>query len=252
MADNNFICQEYMSANSLKNEIISIISNYSYFNAKFLKEELSKNNASYKAISVNQYLHSLKKQNLIYNAGLSWYSKIPAHFVLDTTSLNTLKEDLNSAFPFLEFNVWSITQLKNYFHHLYTQDISFIYTDFESLNSLYDYLKDKNFNVYNNPDKRILSSHFNIRENTIILRPSISEEPYENNFSAIEKILIDLFIETNKLNLFDRTEYKRIFYNIICSSRINISSMLRYSKRREIRKTFVDKVIQSENYINCR
>ncbi|MFZ2323784.1 MAG: DUF6577 family protein [Ignavibacteriaceae bacterium] len=241
-----------MPANSLKTEISAFISKYSYFNTKFLKKELSKNISSFKAISVNQYLYSLKKQTLVYDAGLSWYSKIPNHFILDTTSLKTLKDDLNSAFPFLEFNVWSVTQLKNYFHHLYTQDVSFIYTDFESLNSLYDHLKDKNFNVYNNPDKRILSSHFNIKENTIILRPSISEEPSENNFSAIEKILIDLFIESNRLNLFDRTEYKRIFYNIICSSRINISGMLRYSKRREIRKTFVDKVIQSESYINCR
>lgn len=241
-----------MPTNSLKNEIISIISNYTYFNVKFLKEELSKNNTSFKAISVNQYLHSLRKQNLIYNAGLGWYSKIPANFLLDTTSLKTLKNDLNSAFPFLEFNLWSIRQLKNYFHHLFTQDVVFIYTDFESLNPLYDYLKDKNLNVYNNPDKKILSSHFDIKDNTILLRPSISEEPSENNFSTIEKILIDLFIESSKLNLFDRTEYKRIFYNVICSSRINIAAMLRYSKRREIRKTFVDKVIQSERYINCR
>ena len=241
-----------MPANSLKNEIIGFISNYTYFNTKFLKKELSKNNTSYKTISVNQYLHSLKKQNLVFDAGLGWYSKIQNQFLLDTDSVITLKENIKSAFPFLEFNVWSVTQLKNYFHHLYTQDISFIYTDFESLNPLYDFLKDKNFNVYNNPDKRILSSHFDIKENTIILRPSISEEPSENNFSTIEKILIDLFLESSKLNLFDRTEYKRIFYNVICSSRINIAAMLRYSKRREIRKTFVDKVIQSESYINCR
>jgi len=241
-----------MKANSLKNDITNVIGKYSYLNTKFLKAELRKNNTYFKDISVNQYLYSLKKQHLIFDAGLSWYSKIPNQFLLDSTPVKTIKEYVKTDFPFLDFNIWSTAQLKNYFHHLLTQNIHFIYSDFESLNSLYDYLKDKKFNVYNNPDKHILESHFDLKENTIILRPSISEESSVDNFSSIEKILIDLFIESNKLNLFDRSEYKRIFYNIICASRINIAAMLRYSKRREIRKIFVDKITLSENYINCR
>ncbi|MBZ0201121.1 MAG: hypothetical protein K8H86_14710 [Ignavibacteriaceae bacterium] len=240
-----------MSANSLKTEITNFSNNYSYLNLKFLKEELHKKNISFKDISVNQYLYSLKKDHLIYDAGLNWYSKISNQFEIDTVPIKPLSDIIKTSFPFLDFNIWSIAQLKNYFHHLFTQNVQFIYSDFESLNSLYDFLLNKNFNVYNNPDKRLLESHFNIKEDTIILRPSISEEPAKENFSTIEKTLIDLFIEGEKLNLFDRSEYKRIFYNIICSSRINISSMLRYSNRREIRKTFVDKIMLSEKYINC-
>lgn len=159
--------------------------------------------------------------------------------------------DLKSQFPFLEFNCWSIGQLKNYFHHLYVKDVTFIYTAADSLYSLNDYLLQKNYNVYNNPGKPLVKEYFSLKENTIVLRPSITEEPVEEYYSAIEKTLVDLFLEIDKLKLFEKSEYNRLFNNVICSARINIAKLLRYSKRREIRKIIISEIIKSEKYINC-
>lgn len=159
--------------------------------------------------------------------------------------------DLKSHFPFLLFNCWSIGQLKNYFHHLYVKDVTFIYAATDSLSSLNDYLLQKNFNVYNNPGKPLVKEYFNLKEKTVVLRPSITEEPVEEYYSSIEKILIDLYLEIDKLNLFEKSEYNRLFSNVICSARINIAKMLRYSKRREIRKIFLSEIIKSVKYINC-
>jgi hypothetical protein len=159
--------------------------------------------------------------------------------------------ELKLQFPYLEFNCWSIGQLKNYFHHLYVKDVTFIYTATDSLSSLNDYLLQKNYNVYNNPGKPLVKEYFNLKENTVVIRPSITEEPVAEYYSSIEKILVDLFLEIDKLKLFEKSEYSRLFNNVICSARINIAKMLRYSKRREIRKIFINEIIKSEKYINC-
>lgn len=206
---------------------------------------------SFKEISVNQYLYQLKKNNLIYSAGVRWYSNINVDFKIKKDGLKNLVTALQAQFPFLEFNCWSIGQLKNYFHHLFTKDVTFIYTNTESLTSLNDYLFQENFNVYNNPGKPLVEEYFSLKEKTVVLRPSITEEPVDGYYSTIEKVLVDLLLEIEKLKLFERSEYSRLFNNIICSGRINVAKMLRYSQRRELRKIFVDDIFKSRNYFNC-
>jgi hypothetical protein len=57
---------------------------------------------------------------------------------------------------------------------------------------------------------------------------SVFCEPNNQCFVKIEKILVDLFMGTKKVNLMDIGEYQKIFSNIICNYRINMAEMLDY------------------------
>lgn len=240
-----------MTAN-IKSEILNFSKQYSYFSVTCLKEFLRKKKISAVPSTVNQYLSQLKKENTIYDAGRGWYSNIQNTFRSESSIQKEIIGAIKKDFPFLEFNCWSISQIKNYFHHLFTKDIVFIYSSFDSLSSLNDHLIANGFIVYNNPSKQIVKDYFVLQNDSVILRPSISEEPKNGYSSSVEKILIDIFLEKDKLNLFEGTEYKRIFFNLICCNRINMAQLLRYSSRREVKTIFVKNILMSDKTVICR
>ena len=65
---------------------------------------------------------------------------------------------------------------------------------------------------------------------------SVFYEPNNQCFAKIEKILVNLLMETKKANLMDIGEYQKIFFNIICNYRINMAEMLDYTERRKIKE----------------
>ncbi|MBC8400724.1 MAG: hypothetical protein H8E14_04480 [Candidatus Marinimicrobia bacterium] len=76
------------------------------------------------------------------------------------------------------------------------------------------------------------------------MRPEISEEPREGYFARIEKILVDLYFEKEKLSLIDDWEYDQIIENLVEQFRIDAAKLVRYAKRREVKKIFVNKIHQ--------
>ena len=69
---------------------------------------------------------------------------------------------------------------------------------------------------------------------------SVFYKPKNQCFAKIEKILVDLFMETKKVNLRDIGEYQKIFSTITCNYRINLAEMLDYAERRKIKEKMQD------------
>lgn len=75
------------------------------------------------------------------------------------------------------------------------------------------------------------------KNQTVILRPFVSSrEPKNQRLAKIEKILVDLFMETKKVNLIDMGECQKIISNIILNYRINMAEMVDYAERRKIKE----------------
>ncbi len=125
--------------------------------------------------------------------------------------------------------------MKSYYHHLQARFVTFVYTEQDYLPVLFDFLREKNPNIYLNPRQEETRKNFIILDDTFVLRSSITEEPQNKHYAEIEKILIDLFIEKDRLTLIDTSEYKRIFENIIFSQRVKIAKLIRYASRREVK-----------------
>ena len=110
-----------------------------------------------------------------------------------------------------------------------------------------DILLDNDYPVYWNPTRPVVDKTYTVSENNVVLRPTITEEPVIVDFATVEKILVDLYVEKDKLYLMDEWEYQQIFYSITECYRINLGCLLRYSQRRKVKtaiKEFVKPLTQ--------
>ncbi len=221
---------------SLKQAVIEYAQDRSYFQISELKQGLKASDIAFKDESVKKYLYQLKKAGRLFGAGRGWYSNIPSSFVLDITPIKEFTKRLKEQFPLLAFSCWSTAQLQSYFHHLQSKALLFIYVEKDALIPVFEYLRQDNANCYLNPHKGDVKQTFLTTEEAIIVRPMISEEPKKSNFATIEKILVDLFIEHKRLDLFDDWEYRQLFKTIITQYRINMAGLMRYAGRREVKE----------------
>lgn len=221
--------------NTLKNIIKEFAQNRIYFSVSQLKEYLKNNEYDYSDSSIKKYLGQLTKEGFIYNAGRSFYSKLQNDFKAETEEVNILVEKINRKYPYLNFSIWSTKQINFSFHHTQNKFYTFIYSESDALMILRDYLASEfGIQVILNPSKSDLEKiSFNSTE-TIILRPIIIHKLSSVKVATIEKILIDLYIETQRLDIIDLSEYKKVFDYFLSNYRINISHLLDYAERRKI------------------
>jgi len=236
---------------NIKESIINYSKNKYYFHINDLKRYLIENQIKFEEDTLKKYLYLLKKNEIIYSAGRGWYSNIQKEFNLNTQPINKIMKLLLEKFPLLKFSCWSTEQLKGFFHHLPNQFVTFIYVDKDFLSTLKDFLTENNYNTYLNPNKVDAEKFVELKTKTIILRPSVSFRiSNEKNLTKIEKILVDLFMETKKTDLIDKEEYIKLISNIILDYRINMAEMLDYADRREAKERIwyiIKKCIESTN-----
>jgi hypothetical protein len=227
-----------MRKNSIKNRIYNYASNKSYFSIRDLQKYFKKINVKYSDENLKKSLYRMRKDEIIYSAGRGWYSTLEQKFELDKKPIMKITELISRDFPLLEFSCWGTEQLKAFFHHLPTQFVTFISTEKDYLESLRESLENHNYNVFINPLKSEAEKFVYIKDQTAILRPSITKgEPKDGHFAKIEKIVVDLYMEIKKVNLMDREEFRRVTSNIFNNFRINVADMLEYAERRGIKDT---------------
>lgn len=221
---------------TLKQAVIDYAQGRNYFQISELKQGLEASGVAFRDESVKKYLYQLKKAGRLFDAGRGWYSNIASSFVLDTTPIKGFAKRLKEEFPLLTFSCWSTAQLQSYFHHLQSKTLLFVYVEKDALLPVFEYLRQDNTNCYLNPHKRDVKQTFRPTEKAIVVRPMISEEPKKSHYATIEKILVDLFIEHKRLDLFDDWEYQQLFKTIVTQYRVNMAGLMRYAGRREIKE----------------
>jgi len=222
---------------TIKEYTIAYSKQYRYFSIEDLKRYLTNKNVKFSPRNLKTYLYILKKQELVYKAGRGWYSVISKELNLNIDPVEKIVDIIKKKFPEIKFSSWSTKQLKDFFHHLPFYFITFVYTEKEFMVYIKELLQSEGFNVYENPLKREAEKFLAHRGNTLILRPLvISRGKIDECYSKTEKILIDLYMERQKLNLMDEEEYKRILIEILSNYRINMAEMLDYAHNRKIKK----------------
>jgi len=218
----------------LKTAVTAYAKEKTYFSIDQLKSHLETRGIEFSSESVKKYLYNLKNAGEIYDAGRGWYSNISQPFQLDKTPVEKVVQLINKKFPLLSLSCWSTEQLKSYFHHLQAKFVTFIYSDRDYISTIFEFLKENEFSAYLNPVHYEIKKSFILSKNTVILRPSITKEPSHNHFATIEKILIDLYVENEKLQIISEWEYINLFKRVVLDQRISIASLLGYSIRRKV------------------
>jgi hypothetical protein len=204
-----------------------------YFHINDLKRYLLDNNVSFKANTLEKTFLSLKKTGGIFDAGKGWYSSVKEKLEIDREPIDHVVNMVRGEFPLVEFSCWSTEQLKNFFHHMPQQFVTFLYSDKDFLRSLQDFLSGQGFTALSNPSQKEANKFFQVKQDTIILRPIISaQRPRSTFFAPAERMLVDLFIESRALNLFDEEEIKLVVANAVTTYRVNLAELLNYAERR--------------------
>jgi hypothetical protein len=217
-----------------------------YFSTAAVKAHLAKRKLKYAASTINQYLYNLRAQKKLFDAGRGWYATIPTVLKLDTSPVRDLASHLEAKFPLLTFCCWGTAQIQSFAHHLQTSFVQFLYVESDAITSVAEYLIAEGYNAYRNPGLREFEKFSKRTDRSVILRPSITEEPVEGHYATIEKILVDLYLEKDRVNLMDGAEYKRVFKNLAYSQRINIARLLRYADRRRVKGAFTADILAED------
>ena len=237
---------------TLKECIIAYSRRYKYFSLEALKRYLTSKNIRFSSENLKSYLYILKKQGLIYNAGRGWYSVITKELNLNIKPVEKIVNIIKEKFPEVKFSSWSNEQLREFYHHIPFYFIAFVYTEKEFMVYLKELLEDEGFNVYENPFKKEAKKFLTHKKNTVILRFFIkSRGKVGEYYSKIEKIIVDLYMERQKLNLMDEKEYEGIMKEILAEYRVDIAVMLDYAHNRKVREN-ISKLLQEFNIIPMR
>ena len=241
-----------MASITIKESIIDYARDRYYFHINDLKRYFTEKGIKFEEDTLKKYLYLLKKNKVMYPAGRGWYSNIQKVFELNIEPTEKIIKLLIEKFPLLEFSCWSTEQLKGFFHHLTSQFVTFIYADKDFLQSVKDFLMENDYTAYLNPYKIEAEKFVELKTKTIILRPYISSRvPKEKNKAKIEKVLVDLFMETKKISLIDKEEYIKTVSNITLNYRINMAEMLDYAHNRKIKNEIQNIIIKINKSTNA-
>jgi hypothetical protein len=235
-----------MPKKGLQTVILEFVEGKKYFSSAAVKDHLTKRKLKYAASTINQYLYNLRAQRKLFDAGRGWYSTLPEALKLDTLPVRDLALSVKAKFPLLRFSCWGTEQIQPYAHHLQTSFVQFLYVETDAITTVTEYLITKGYNAYRNPGVREFEKYFKRANRSVILRTSITEEPVEDHYAIIEKILVDLYLEKDRANLMDGAEYKRVFKNLAYSQRINIARLLRYAQRRKVKGAFTNNIFAED------
>jgi hypothetical protein len=182
--------------------------------------------------TLSVYLNQAVKQCLIHDAGRGWYSRLSEPVKLDLHPCAKLVRLIAKKFPLLDFHCWSTAQVNPWMHHLIGKGVAFVNVDAEALEVVWETLKEAGYDAHLNPTGKA-REQFAVRENTVIVRRRVQGAPEEEHFSRIETVLVDLFLESERLNLMDREEFRQMARKVMSSGRIRISEFSAYATNRK-------------------
>jgi hypothetical protein len=137
--------------------------------------------------------------------------------------------------------VWNSDWVNEFSRHQVIRNFFIIEANKEELTSLFYRFKDKCLeNVFLNPKPNVLDLYARDNEVPIVLKPLISRSPvmqdrYESKtvfVPTLEKILVDLFTDTDIFYFVQGAELRRIFEHAIENYAINFTRFFAYARRR--------------------
>ena len=143
-------------------------------------------------------------------------------------ALNILKK-----YPNLNFVIFETIQLNEFVNHMIGNNMILVFVDKDSIDFVFDFLKDKYDSVLLMPNCKELYRYG--KNNSIILTRLISESPINKKIkwqATIEKLMVDLLSEQTILESVPNLELGRIYDGIFEKYVVDKNTLYRYARRR--------------------
>jgi len=202
-----------------------------YFSIEAVKRSLITDKIELADSSLRKYLSKAMEAGIVSDAGRGWYSRHINRVSLDPKPVTKIIREVKKAFPLLDFCCWSTIQFNPFALHLIGQPTIFLYTESDALETVADTLKKSGWYAWANPGRINAQRYVQPGEKTVILRPAISKQPEATDHAAsIEKALVDLSVESQKLQLLDSSEGQRIIDEVFGTGLLQLSVLLGYAE----------------------
>lgn len=208
----------------------------SYFSLAVVKRSLSDANIELADDTLREYMSAAMTAGIVSNAGRGWYSRHAKPVSLDPKPIAKIIRVVKKAFPLLDFCCWSTVQFNPFALHLVAQPTIFLYTESDALNIVADTLKENGWDSWANPGKAEAERYVRPGEKTVVLRPAISKQPVAADYAAsIEKSLVDLMVESSKLQIMDPNEVQRIMDTVLQAGIVQLPVIIGYAEIRGVK-----------------
>lgn len=218
----------------MSSQFLNTLAKRKYFSFEELYAKLSKKYPDLKRVRLSRYMFDVIKNGKAYGAGRGWYSLIEKPLTPEREHVQEIVDLLAKKYPLLDFSCWSTKHIRAFMHHMLGKFVTFVYTQWEAMDPMGDFLENKGYKVWVNPHGKDVDRFHVDGEKTVVIRPLISRVPVDGHFASFEKILVDLRVEIRLLPLMDESEYDTLLPNALACGRVDIGTLISYAKRRRV------------------
>lgn len=191
--------------------------------------------------SLSWYLFKFVNDNVLARTGRGMYTKVmkqpfaprPIDEVKDIYDL------LQANFPFAKFCIYHGEIIAPLQHHLSSNRVIYVETNRDSAETVFNFLKDGNRDVYLRPDKEMIYRYVDMDSRTFFVKNLVSEAPLQKVSSVpmptLEKLIVDILRDTDLFYL-RGNESGRIIENAFTLYTVNQSRLFRYAGRRKVKE----------------
>jgi len=240
-----------MKNNKLKIEdIIFKFEGKAFFTYKELYKFYKEKEPELKIGTFKWRIYKLKEKGVIKNLKRGVY-KLGSHkeFVPKiSTNIKKLYSSLLKEYPYVEIIIWETSWLNDFINHQPFNSLIIIEVDKDILEPAFYLLKEKRSAVYINPKKEDIEKYIS-NENAIIVKSIIKGAPNKKidkvNIPKIEKILVDIFFESELFKTYQGQELINIFERIFEEYSVNLTTLLRYARNRNVKEKIINFIIKN-------
>ncbi|MFZ2397637.1 MAG: type IV toxin-antitoxin system AbiEi family antitoxin domain-containing protein [Smithella sp.] len=197
-----------------------------------------------KRATVNWRIYNLVQQGLLKRIGRGIYSLgkgicfLP---VLDKKQKSIFSQ-IKKKFPLITLCCWHTSSLKEFFQHVSMYDFLLVEVEREVIDSVFHFVKEINQEKYTfkEPLHEMMGMFVLESKGSIIVKSLTSEAPLQDvdhiTVPAIEKILVDLYADSDIFSFLQGSEMLNIFESALGKYTVNTNRLLRYAKRRNKEK----------------
>ena len=154
-------------------------------------------------------------------------------------SHQALKQILQETFPYLETLSWETGMLGEWMTHQPANNQIILETERETCESVFNYLQQKySGQVFLEPDRTMMERYILPLSESILITRLMTQSPKKKMrwlvFPCLEKILVDVFVDSDKFFAFQGDELVHIFENSFAAYWISEKTLFRYAGRRKV------------------
>lgn len=194
------------------------------------------------------YVFEFKQGGSVFDAGRGYYSSVAETFIFPQVSrIEAVRQFIKKQFPEIDFVVWDTKIFASFYHHTQTHHITFVEVEKGLVFDVHQSLYAKFQAVQKERRVHGAVEAFDVTLNPIIVRNLPSRSPHEGAVPALEKILVDMFVDLDRYNYIGQFDYLELWREMIHRYRINIGHLIAYSKRRECSGVLLSQIVDNKN-----